>query len=50
VTADLHPELNLFDFGGTMLAFFFLLGQLVLEFTEIGNPADWRIGGRGNFD
>jgi len=50
MAADLHPELDLFDLGSAMFALLFLLGQLVLELSEIGYAADWRIGGRGNFD
>jgi len=50
VRADLHPELDLLDLAGAVLVLLFLLGQLVLELSEVGDAADGRIGGRGDLD
>lgn len=50
VRTDFDAEFNFLNFGRGVFALLFLLGQLVLELTEVGDATNRRIGGRGNLD
>jgi len=48
--ADFHAKFDFLDLCRGVLAFFFLLGELVLVFAEIGNAANRRIGCGSDFN
>ena len=50
MSTNFHAEFDLLDLAGAVLVFLLLLGELVLELTEIGDAADGRICSRGDFD
>ena len=50
VLINIDAEFDLLDLANNVLLFFFLLGEIVAELTEVHDPTNGRLGVRGDLD